>query len=305
MKKIQFLLLALFSLVVFSCQNDGDVQPEQISEEQKDLIIDEALQSAILDDLLQDIDTYSLLGEGLKSAETGGCPALTIQRPGSKPYWPRTIKLDFGDGCEKNGKMKSGIMKIEKSGPWYESGSKRTVTFENYMVDGMSIDGEKVIENVTVGDGAPTFSIDAKLDLAWVKNDTLNITVHREIYKTQKWTFGFRNKDIKGQIVLNGNSEIVKTINGEVKTIEKTYTDISIVFGCRFPQAGVTEFEVKTYNGVELDFALDYGIEAEASEKCRKECDCIATLIIEETDSENIDLSARWWKQVKDKNTKD
>lgn len=305
MKTIQVLFFFLFSLILFSCQDDGENLDNATSADQIELIIDEVLQSAILDDLLQDIDTYSLFGEGLKSAETGGCPEVTIQRPGSKPFWPQTIILDFGEGCEKFGKVKSGKMMIERSGPWFQAGSIRRVTFENFMVDGMSIDGVKEIENVSVEGGNPIFTIDAELDLEWVKNDTLNIAVSREVNKTQEWIFGFRDKDVKGQIVLNGEEEIIRTVNGETKTIQKKYNAISIVFGCRFPQAGVSEFEVLTFDGQELEFSLDYGIEGEAGEKCREHCDCLATLTFDEDKNEDIDLSNRWWKQTKENNKKD
>lgn len=305
MNTTKFLFLLLLSISLFSCQDDGESIDNAASEDTKDLIIDEVLQSAILDDLLQDIDTYSLFGEGLKSVETGGCPEVTIQRPGSNPFWPQTITLDFGEGCEKYGKVKSGKMMIEKSGPWFESGSIRRVTFENFVVDGISIDGVKEIENISVEGGNPTFTIGAELDMEWVKNDTLNISVSRVVNKTQEWIFGFKDKDVKSQILLNGEEEITRTVNGETKIIEKKYNDISIVFGCRFPQAGVSEFEVITFDGQELEFLLDYGTEGEASEKCREHCDCIATLIFDEDKSEDIDLSNRWWKQAKENNKKD
>jgi hypothetical protein len=298
MDTTKILFLFLFSFILFSCQDDGDIPNNLTSEEQKELIIDEVLQSAVLDDLLQDIDTYSLFAEGLKSAETGGCPEVTIQRPGSAPFWPQTITLDFGEGCEKFSKIKSGKMMIEKSGPWYEAGSVRRVTFENFVVDGMSIDGVKEIENITAGIGNPTFAIGAELEMEWAKNDTLIVSVSRVINKTQEWVFGFMDKDVKSQIILNGEEEIVRTVNGEQKTIEKKYNDISIVFGCRFPQSGVSEFNVLTSDGLKLDFTLDYGAEGEAGEKCSEDCDCLATLTLDDGTSEDIDLSNRWWKQA-------
>lgn len=296
MKSIQILFLAIFSLVLFSCSDVSENPNDLSGEEQKELIIDEVLQSAVLDDLLQDIDTYSLFTEGLKSAETGGCPEVTIQRPGSAPFWPQTITLDFGEGCEKFSKVKSGKMIIEKSGPWFEASSVRRVTFENFVVDGMAIEGVKEIENITAEGGNPTFAIGAELDMEWAKNDTLTISVSRVMNKTQEWVFGFMDKDLKSQIILNGEEEIVRIVNGEQKTIEKKYNDISIVFGCRFPQSGVSEFEILTFDGQELDFALDYGTEGEAGEKCREFCDCMATLTLDDGTSEDIDLSNRWWK---------
>ncbi len=305
MKRIHFPFLVLFALCLCACQDNNVPEDEQISDEQKTIIIEEALQSAILDDLLKDIDIYSALGEGLKSADMGGCPAVTIEKPGSAPFWPRTITLDFGDGCEHNGKVKSGKMIIVKSGPWHEADSKRTISFENYVVDGMSINGNKEIKNITTEGGNATFKINAELDLAWVKNDTLNISVHREINKTQEWIFGFRDRDVRGQVVLNGNSDITRSVNGETKTIKKTYNDISILFGCRFPQSGTTNFDIKS-SAVNLKFTLDYATSAGSpEEKCSENCDCMATLIMNGHDSVDIDLAARWRKWLTDRKKQD
>lgn len=306
MKKLLFLFVSLLTLSILSCQDDSISVNEQSAELEKSAIIDEALQSAVLDDLLQEIDTYSLIGEGLKSGEIGDCPAISIDKPNEAPYWPRTITLDFGEGCEKNGKVKSGKMIIVKSASWIQAGSTRKVSFENFVVDGISIDGEKEIENITAEQGNLTFKIEAEIEMSWTKNDTLNISVHREISKTQEWLFGFRDKEKTGQIIINGTSELTRTVNGVKKEIEKTYNDILVVLGCRFPQSGVTDFNVKTYEGAKFEFSLDYGTEGSASEKCQANCDCIATLAVVDGDLEDIDLSERWrkWYKEKKKTTK-
>lgn len=300
MKKVHYLLLAVLSLTIFSCQKSM-VDDEQISENQKELIIEETIQSTILDDLLSDIDLYSELGEGwAKSAEIeGGCPLVTIERPGSAPFWPRKITLDFGDGCEKNGKVKSGIMVIEKSAPWKDSGAKREVTFDNYKVDDVSIEGKKELKNITEDGGNPTFKIEANLTLT-SKNDSGEvIVVTRKVEKEQEWLAGFGDRAIPNQISLTGESNIVKTVGSDEKTIKKEFNAILIVQGCRFPQSGVTDFKVKTYDGLELQFALDYGTEGSAGEKCKENCDCYATLSSGDG-SEDIDLSDKWWKKARE-----
>lgn len=292
-------MLAVLAFSVFSCQ-DTLVPDNQMNDDQKELIIEEALQSTILDDLLRDIDIYSALGEGwTKSAEIeGGCPIITIERPGSAPFWPRKITLDFGDGCEKNGKVKSGIMVIEKSGPWKESGSKREVTFDNYKVDNLLIEGKKELTNITEGDGNPTFKIEANLTLTSKSDSGKVVIVTRKVEKEQEWISGFNDKDVPKQVYLTGQSDIVKTVGDEEKTIKKEFTSILIVSGCRFPQTGVTDFKVNTFDGLELEFALDYGTEGVASDKCKESCDCIATLTSGDQ-SEDIDLSAKWWKKAR------
>lgn len=308
MKSVKYIVLAFLVSALFSCE-EKLVENNNLSEVEKDLVIDEALQSAIMDELLSDIDVYSNLGEGwTKSAEMeGGCPAVTIERPGSAPFWPRTITLDFGDGCDKGGKTISGIMVIEKTGPWTETGSIRKITFDGYTVDGVVFSGEKSIKNITETEGKPTFEIKADVNLHYVKiteNETgekneVEVLVKREDDKTQVWLNGFGQRDAVKEISISGESKIKKEVGDVSKKIDKKFNDILLVQGCRFPQAGITGFEVKTFDDLKLEFALDYNSTGQASDKCKENCDCIATLISAEG-SEDIDLSARWWKKARE-----
>jgi len=300
-------------MTFFSCQENLDNDGLKNSD-QKELIIDEALQATIIEELLQDVDMYSELGESLtKSAEIeGGCPMVTIERPGSKPFWPRTITLDFGEGCEKNGKMKSGIMVIEKSAPWHESGSVRKVTFENYMVDDIAIEGEKTITNITGEGEHPTFEIKAKLVLTSVNKQDKKVVVTREVIKIQEWLAGYRQRGVRNHILITGESEIVRKVGegeeADEKTIEKGYNSLLIVQGCRFPQSGVTDFEVNTFDGLELEFSLDYETTGAGGDRCQENCDCIATLSWGNEDNggyEVIDLSDKWWKKARENGSED
>lgn len=309
MKRTYYLIFTLLFLTGISCQ-DNLVNNNQKKDDQKELIIDEVLQSVFVDELLQEIDIYSELGESLtKSAEIeGGCPMVTIERPGSEPFWPRTITLDFGEGCEKNGKIKSGIMVIEKSAPWNKPGALRKVTFQNYAVDGVSIAGEKELVNISEKEGDPTFEIKAELILTHVNKDGKEVVVTREVSKTQEWLEGYRDKEVLNQILLTGKSEIVRKVGDAEKTIEKEYNSILIVQGCRFPQSGVTRFEVNTYDDLKLEFAMDYGTSGSEETKCGENCDCTATLswgTEDEGGSEDIDLSVRWWKKARENNNDD
>lgn len=300
MKSIKYFLLVIVVAAFFSCE-EKMTESTVLSEQEKDLIIDEALQASVIDDLLNDIDIYSELGEGwLKSGELEGrCPMVYIEKPGSAPFWPRTITLDFGEGCLKHGKTKSGKMMIEKSAPWRETGAKRKVTFEDYVVDEVSFEGEKILTNITEEGQNPTFKIEANLTVRYSNKNDEEVTVTRVISKTQEWLAGYRKKDVRKQMNLSGTVEIVKKVGEVEKTISKSFESIAVVAGCKFPQSGITKFEVNTFKNEILEFVLDYSTEGEAGEKCRENCDCIATLI-SGNDSEDVDLSKRWLKRTKD-----
>lgn len=301
MKTKHYFLILLISGLLFSCDKKEAVKSD-LSADQKELIIDEALQSSVIDDLLNDIDSYSELGEGLlKSAQTEEiCPVITIEKPESKPFWPRTVTLDFGDGCDKSGKMKSGKIIMEKSAPWREPGAERKVTFENYVVDGVSIEGTKTLTNISEEGENPTFKIEADLVFTFTNKNDEEVVVSRKIEKTQEWLAGYRDKDVKKQVVLSGESKVVKKIGDDEKNIEKTFDSILLVAGCRFPQDGITKFEVNTFDGDKLEFVLDYATTGVSGDKCSADCDCTATLIVDDV-SEDIDLSERWRNNIQSK----
>jgi len=305
--------------ILFACQ-DNLKNENLLNDDQKELIIDEALQSILIDELLSDIDAYSDFGEGLlKSASVlaDDCPVnVTVDRPDEKPYWPRTVTLDFGDGCTNaRGKLKSGIMIIEKSAPWRESGATRRVTFDGYTVDGKLFEGVKELVNKTEEGGDPTFEIAAELRISYMKtrkneegeNEEVEVVVERKVNKTQVWVADtYRDKDwSNNQFYLTGESKIVKVVGNEKKEIKKEYEEIWIKRGCRFPQGGVKKFKVTTFDGLELKFVLDYNATEDGpGEKCGDGCDCMAMLTYDK-EQELLDLSERWWKQVRDKSKED
>lgn len=73
----------------------------------------------------------------------------------------KTITIDFGDGCTgPYGVTRSGIIFITYTGPRFIPGSKWTITFQNFYIDGRHIEGTRTVENVTASlDDNPTLHI--------------------------------------------------------------------------------------------------------------------------------------------------
>ncbi len=62
----------------------------------------------------------------------------------------QTITIDFGDGCTgSDGVTRSGIIFITYTGSKFLPGSKWTVTFVNFYIDGRHIEGIRTVENVS------------------------------------------------------------------------------------------------------------------------------------------------------------
>lgn len=91
-----------------------------------------------------DVISFGLLDNG--AAEERGCGTVTYEKP--KGTYPNTITIDFGSGCtDANGKVKKGKIIIAVSGDMTQQGSVRTVTHENFYIDGVKVEGTKKLEN--------------------------------------------------------------------------------------------------------------------------------------------------------------
>jgi hypothetical protein len=141
MKGINFLFwVVVFSLIFTSCKKDevGSSITEDVMEQEAEIEL-----------LLSDLDAFSeeVIEDQLfrlKSATLGttneedSCPVITWDRDSE----PRQIIIDFGSECEgKDGKVRSGKIIITSSA-FEDMMATRTKTFEDFLVDGRSINGQ-------------------------------------------------------------------------------------------------------------------------------------------------------------------
>ncbi len=135
----------LFSLFLSACQNDEEGNPDIAS---FDIESEAAFESTI-----EEIDLLSEAGMETLDEETGArvtrdelldCAEVT------KDTVNQIITIDFGDGCEgPHGVVKSGKIIIEYDGRMKKSGSFRIVTFEDFYVDSIHVEGVRKVTNVT------------------------------------------------------------------------------------------------------------------------------------------------------------
>lgn len=74
----------------------------------------------------------------------GNCMTRTVDTPEDADY-PKTITIEYDGECSSGffGVVKSGKIIITLTGPPFEEGSERIVTFENFTVNGNLIEGTK------------------------------------------------------------------------------------------------------------------------------------------------------------------
>jgi hypothetical protein len=78
----------------------------------------------------------------------GDCATITIT-PNDSTY-PKTITIDFGDSCiGRDGKLRSGKIVLHLTGPIRRPGSVLTITFVNYYLNHIHLEGTKIISNLS------------------------------------------------------------------------------------------------------------------------------------------------------------
>jgi hypothetical protein len=308
MKKISFILLLVLGFIIYSCDKE-EISVNNETGAETLVAISETFMAVTVDDVQFTVDQFSGFGEGyLKSGEiveTATCPVITAEKIKEGQEWPRRVTIDFGEGCTKNEKLMSGKMVIVKTGPWMQPGSVREVTFTNFVMDNVKIEGDKRIANNTEKGGKITFGIKTSMTFTTLDDDgNVEKVVNRKEDRKQVWQIDFSkmgmgmgNDMMKGiGFEISGTSRIATKKDGKEMVIEKTVDGILIQMGCRFPQAGVAKFDVKTYEGLQMKFKLDYATIGSGT-SCQPDCDCVATLYMKDT-SKDIDLSEKWKEQL-------
>ncbi len=147
--KILLIFAALAIFTFTSCNKDSDI--DQATLEMAD---DEAVSDVIFEDVFNTVDYADIILDeyqqsGLpKSATADSCPLVTIDHP-DDAIWPKTITVDYGTLCTGfNNNTRTGKIIIVVTGPRLETGTSRTVTFDNYYVNGIKVEGTKVVENM-------------------------------------------------------------------------------------------------------------------------------------------------------------
>jgi hypothetical protein len=158
--------MLFLSAAFFSCQKETSLNnpTNEVTEEQAATYSDESAQAdASFDDVADlsmtaaDADNSAAIGRTTRLyvpdfAELrlviGTCPTITVS-PNDSTY-PKTITIDFGDSCVGiDGKLRSGKIVLHLTGPIRRSGSVLTITFVNFYLNHVHLEGTKIISNLS------------------------------------------------------------------------------------------------------------------------------------------------------------
>ena len=287
-------LLLVFAVTFFSCQkNDNlssltdlsDVQLKSATLTANDVAVESAVEEASYETyfygeyqhLLRKLAKFKGNGRNLLSGKSnmpyleGKVPVVSIDTAAAG--YPIVISIDYGTGIEtKHGRVISGKVEIEISGPKLTDGTTRTVSFIGCSVDTIGIAGGYT--ETFNGDNTSTRKSTVSSDVTFTLPD--GSTIKRSGTKAREWLTGVdtpldRSDD---RIQTTGKTTVVSSTGTYIRQI----TDAIIHLGdCRYAVQGIVEY---TKDGVVIA-TLNYG---------DGDCDNLATVT---TDGATVEIELK------------
>ncbi len=135
-------------LLLVSCQKDSQLEVDQLEGVAAD-VTELAYTQHLATDVEETADEATIAPPPPGMESLKDCADISAEQ--DKGVFPNTITIDFGDGCSgRDGKERSGKVIVEISDSLHNPGAIRTVTFEDYFVDGVQISGSKSWENLGI-----------------------------------------------------------------------------------------------------------------------------------------------------------
>ena len=189
MKNILFALTALFItsiFIVISCsRNDPSptAMQDQFTEAENEAVF-EAVLEKIDDQIDKEITMLEKYNYNLslkKSEEVDPCDAKIEVKTPENSKFPKTISLDFGEGCtDAEGNFRAGKIIVHITGPYWQKNTVRHSRLVDYIYNDLKIVGERhTINKGTNDDGYYIFE---------VKNNENIWTTSGELLVKRDWT---------------------------------------------------------------------------------------------------------------------
>ena len=258
--KIQKLFLASFlvAAVLSSCNREDAQTPET-----RALASDESVVDFANRHLEGPVDALTMRqnGNGPCGFNSPYLPECVTVTDSGEDVYPRTLTLDFGDGCTgPGGVTRSGVIEVDLTGDMSEIGSVRTTTFDNFQVHNMTLTGTREITNVGPNDEENQAMFAQDHTMTITRNEH---TVNRTYVGTLAWLEGFDTDDCEDNIV-ERNGVATHETTSDWGSSTRTLDAIVHSRPCGYPISGTV-----TVDRPQHDVVIDFG---------DGECDNLATL---------------------------
>jgi len=161
-EKMKFLrllvpVLAGILLITTSCSDDEEGIANEFQDGINETDVLNAESETVVETTFEDVDVVTEAGmDNLDLIRANGRPGIRnrdeVLDCANLDFdtLNQMITIDFGDGCEgPGGRIRSGKVIIEYDGRRFEPGSFRIVSFDNYFIDGVKVEGVRTITNVS------------------------------------------------------------------------------------------------------------------------------------------------------------
>lgn len=259
MKTISKRLLTLFVisltviLVMTSCEDDDGGDPVAPPNEELDaqtiaLVEETALTESVEEEINQSVEEAVAYSED-SAVSIPTCATITVTPEGKS--FPKTITIDYGDGCESiTGITRKGSITITISDTLRNSGASYSITLNNYMIEGILVTGNKTVENTGTKD-APSFSETVDFTLTTPDGTVIEKTKNT----SRQWIEGMDTYALFDDVFLISGSAQVTSSAG--RSYSYTITEpLKVSRSCSNVLSGVIEV---TWSGQDEPVTIDFG----------------------------------------------
>jgi len=243
-------------LIIISCTRK-DSSPSQVEDlllqSEKDAVFETVLNKAD-DQINKEITKLESINYNTstgKSGKTELCDAIiTVEMPATSKF-PKTITLDFGNGCtDKEGNFRAGKIIVHITGPYWEKNTERHADLVDYRYNDLKIAGERTVINKGLNiDGYVIFELK---NTELIGNSNGGLLVERKIERTRICNRGanhFLYDD--NEVWITGRSLIKK--NGK-EIIQEITIPLYRKITCQHFQSGVIATFIKNEKVSELNY---------------------------------------------------
>lgn len=258
-KVLTLTALAIGAITVFfACKKED----KEGADEQRDVQImgiaqKEAEINAVYEDAFEVTLENSATSKGL-NGETRKAPGVPEQYIRSCPgmvssfdptdleTWPKVILIDFLEGCtDELGRTRKGALTIALNKPIFQQGAVATITFHNYYVNDIKVEGTQRLENLSAG---YSYSVtDGKL--TYPNNQVIEYSGTRTVMLKE----GAETPLVLGDDVyeISGNATLKDSlVTAQVSTTEKLLRKLT----CAYIDKGILTITANGHTAT-----LDYG----------------------------------------------
>lgn len=258
--KRNILFLSLLGFFAFaSCESNDDIEMNTDA-----LTTEEVLQVVLVDDISADVDdvieddavleeSYAIKSGAISSffmpSQTKGNHPDCLRRTVEDTPNGKTVTLDFGEGCSgKKGSVFSGKIVIAYGKE--DVSFSKTITFENFFVDGNAVEGGKSISKVKENsNGNPERTYEVAMSVTFATGETMFKRGARIKEKVYGADTPERGDDV---VLITGNWE-VKRRNGNIKSAT-IVNALRREYACKYIVSGSIDITKNT-----ASYTLDFG----------------------------------------------